>query len=437
MKKQLRVAVPFLWMFLFALIVGAIVQFAVGPSRVEELTGDQGDYHALAIRFKSGGVFGEPGALAYRAPLYPVLLGHAYSRLGSNLAVARGLNWLLAGGIAVLSGLIAFNLSQNLKAAWLATALTCTQSYWWLQQTEVMPENLATFCLGVSVWCWPNFSARSRAVGRRLQKHGAWVAASAVWLGLALLCKPIFLLALPLLVILAAAFSPANQRQSQVAFALIFVLVALIPVGGWTYRNYKALGQWVPITTGSGEVFWGAHAPETLLRAKGSWTLQPLPTEDQAKIDAAAPETREIVSSQVRWEAGWSSLRGAAPVDVALHFLLKPLRLWSPSTYFPAAGWLWAVKVPLILLNLTVLLGFAYQLRQDFTIRPLVLALAVSLTATAFIFWGTIRFQYLLLPVISGMAALNFYRYVPDLQIFRKPSRRSRRDTKFKQTKFD
>jgi len=437
MKKQLRVALPFIWMFLFALTVGAIAQFAAGPSRVEELAGDQGDYHQLALRFKSGGVFGEPGALAYRPPLYPVLLGHAYSRLGSQLAVARALNWLLAGGIAVLAGLIAFNLSQNLKAAWLATALACSQSYWWLLQTEVMPENLATLCLGISVWCWPNFSARSRAVGRRLQKHGAWVAASGLWLGFALLCKPIFLPALPLLLILAAVFSPSNQRQSQVAFALIFVLVALIPVGGWSYRNYKALGQWVPITTGSGEVFWGAHAPETLQQAKGSWTLQPLPSEFQAKIDAAEPEQREVLSSQVRWEAGWASLRTASVIDVGIHFLLKPLRLWSPSTFFPASGWLWLIKLPLIILNLTVLLGFAYQLRQDFTIRPLVLALAIGLTLTASIFWGTIRFQYLLLPVIAGMAALNFYRYLPDLKIFRKPSRRTRRDSKFKQTKFD
>jgi hypothetical protein len=39
--------------------------------------------------------------------------------------------------------------------------------------------------------------------------------------------------------------------------------------------------------------------------------------------------------------------------------------------------------------------------------------------------------------VIAGVSALSFYHYVPDLKIFRKPSRRSRRDTKFKQTKFD
>lgn len=437
MKRQFRVALPFIWMFLFALVVGAIVQFAMGPSRVEELTGDQGDYHRLALRFKSAGVFGEPGELAYRAPLYPVLLGHAYSRLGSHLAVARAMNWFLAGAIAVLAGMIAFNLSQQLRAAWLATALTCTQSYWWLLQTEVMPENLATVCLGICIWCWPNFSARSRAVGRRLQKHGAWVAASGLWLGLALLCKPIFILALPLLVVLAAAFSPTNQRQSQVAFALIFVLVSLIPVGGWTYRNYKIFGQWVPVTTGSGEVFWGAHAPETIQTAKGSWTLQPLPTELQARVDAAPPAERELLSSAVRWEAGWASLRNAAPLDVLLHFTLKPLRLWSPSTFFPASGWLWLVKIPLIALNLAVLLGFFYQLRTDYTIRPLVLALAISLTLTACIFWGTIRFQYLLLPVITGMAALNIYQYIPNLKIFRKSKRRSRRDTKFKQTKFD
>ncbi len=428
---------PFLTMFATSLFVGALIQFLIASVAVDQLTGDQGDYHRLAVHFKATGQFGQNGEVAYRAPLYPVLLGQIYGRLGSYVAVARGVNWFLGGLIAVAAGLIAHKLSDSFKAAWLAVGLVCLNSYWWIQQTEIMPENLAAVLIAASVWCWPTFSSRTRAISRRLQKHGGWVAASGFFLGLSLLCKPILLPALLLLPILAVVFSPANQRQSQVAFGLIFLVVAMIPVMGWSYRNYKVLKQWVPITTGSGEVFWGAHAPDTLATAKGSWTHQPLPQEFQAKIDSADESRREVISSEVRWEAGWHSLRSAAFTDVALHFVMKPLRLWSPSTFFTANDWGQQIaKMLLNLLNSLVLLSFFYQLSREYTIRPLVLSFVIGLTITSFIFWGTIRFQYILLPVIASMAAQQWYRHLPDWRIFRKPSQR-RRVEKFRQVKFE
>ena len=436
MKIRYRESLPFIVILLVSLLVGAVVQFAVGPSGLDELAGDQGDYHRLATQFRSSGIFGEPEQVAYRAPLYPILLGNLYARFGANIAVARGFNWLLAGMMATVAAMIAYNISQSLKSAWLAAGLVWLNSYWWLLQTELMPENLAAVMLGISIWCWPNFSSRSRAVGRRIQKHGAWVAASGVFLGLALLCKPTFLPVLLLLPIMAVVFSPPSQRQSQVAFGLIFVLVALIPLGGWSYRNYRSLKQWVPITTGSGEVFWGAHAPETIANAKGSWTQQPLPAIYQAKIEAADPREREIVSSQVRWEAGWASIREASFFDLTVHFLLKPLRLWSPSVYFEAMGWWWIVKVPLIAFNAVILGTFFYQLRRDYTIRPLVLALVVGLTVTSLVFWGTIRFQYILLPAIAAIAAQAYAQYLPNLSLFQVRKRKHKRPEKFRQAKF-
>lgn len=436
MKIRYHEVFPFLIIFLISMLVGAIAQFAIGPTQIEELSGDQGDYHRLAVKFRSSGIFGEPEQLAYRAPLYPILLGNVYSRFGTSIVTGRGFNWLLGGLMATVAAMIAYNISQSLKAAWLAAGLVWLNSYWWLLQTELMPENLTAVLLGISIWCWPNFSARTRAVGRRVQKHGAWVAASGLFLGLSLLCKPTFLPVLGILPIIAVIFSPASQRQSQVAFGLIFVLVALIPLGGWSYRNYRALKEWVPVTTGSGEVFWGAHAPETIATAKGSWTNQPLPEEYQARIDAAPSAQREILSSEVRWEAGWANLRGTSVADLAVHFLLKPLRLWSPSVYFEGQGLWWILKLPLIAFNALVLGTFFYQLRRDYTIRPLVLSLVIALTATCLVFWGTIRFQYILLPIIAAVAAQAYYRQLPDLAIFKIRHRKRKREKSFREAKF-
>ncbi|MDP1560761.1 MAG: hypothetical protein Q8M16_05135 [Pirellulaceae bacterium] len=436
MKIRYQAAVPFVIIFVISLLMGAIAQFAIGPSELDNLTGDQGDYHRLAVKFRSTGIFGEADQVAYRAPLLPVVLGNVYSRFGTGIVAARCFNWLLAGAMATLAAMIAYNLSQSLKSAWLAAGIVWLNSYWWLLQTEVMPENLAAVLLGISVWCWPAFSSRSRAVGRRVQKHGSWVAASGLFLGLSLLCKPTLLPVLVLVPIIAVIFSPPSQRQSQVAFGLIFVLVALIPLGAWSYRNYRALKHWVPVTTGSGEVFWGAHAPETIANAKGSWTNQPLPAEYQSRLDAADPMEREILSSKVRWEAGWASLRASSFLDVVGHFLLKPLRLWSPSVYFDAAGWWWGLKLPLIALNAVVLGSFFYQLRREFTFRPLVLSLVIALTLTCVVFWGTIRFQYVLLPIIAAVSVQGFYQYLPDSNIFKIRRHKRKRNERFREAKF-
>jgi 4-amino-4-deoxy-L-arabinose transferase-like glycosyltransferase len=346
------------------------------------------------------------------------------------------MNWLLGGLMCVVAALLAAKLCGSLKAAWMAAGLVCLNSYWWLQQTELMPENLNAVLLGLAVWCWPTFSERTRAVGRRLRKHGVSVVVGGFCLGLALLTKPLVTPALLLLPVLTAILSPANQRQSQVAFALIFVVIAALPVGAWSTRNYRQLHRWVPITTGSGAVFWGAHAPDTLARAKGSWTNQPLPADYQVRLDAVSGSQRELLSSQLGWEAGWASLRSAGLTDVCLHFALKPLRLWSPSTFFPAEGpWL-AIKFALIAINLLTLASFFSQLRPEYTATPLAVTFAVSLTLTALVFWGTIRFQYTLLPIICGYASLAWYKLLPDWAVFQWPPRRSSRNAPFRSTKF-
>jgi 4-amino-4-deoxy-L-arabinose transferase-like glycosyltransferase len=436
MKIRWNQFLPFVWIVVSALAIGALIQFAAGGLGFEELTGDQGDYHRLAERFKQTGNFGSPGELAYRAPLYPIFLGHVYSRLGTHMAVARAVGWVLAAAMVLLAAMIAYKLSESLKAAWLAAGLVCLNSYWWLNQTELMPENLAAVLLAGAIWCWPNFSSRTRAISRRLQKHGGWVAGSGFLFGLAMLVKPIFLPIYLCLPIAAVVWSPKGQRQSQVAFALIFLLISLIPIATWTQRNYRQLKQWVPITTGSGEVFWGSHAPETLATAKGSWTLQPLPEASLSELEGVEEPEREVRLSQVKWDAGWSSLANANFMDVGLHFIAKPLRLWSPSVFFGGQGGWWLIKAPLILWNAAVLIGFFYQLRKEYTIRPLAIALVISLTLTAIVFWGTIRFQYVLLPLIAALTAQVGYRYLPDWAIFKPPRSTRRHSQPFRESKF-
>lgn len=406
-----------IYVFLVALTLGSVINLAIGD-RTENgqlpLSGDQADYQALAIGFANDRQLGEPGAWAYRAPLYPMVLGMAYRLGGETLLVARGLNTVLGALMAVAAGLLVMKMTRRTSAVYLAAALVMIHSYWWLHQAELMTENLAAVLLAFSLWCWPVFRVSDRSVVSRIKKHGLWVAASGLLFGLSQLTKPSLLPLLLLLPLLSLILRPAEQRKTQVAFSFVFVLASLLPLGTWSARNYAILHTWVPVTTGSGEVFWGSHAPQTMAQHKGMWTSQPLPETYQQRlqqaVEQAEPSQAELIVSRLKWEAAWDSLRNEwaeRPGNVGLHFATKIARLWSPSVFFSQSEVFPGAKYLLLAINAAVLLCFAWGLLQTRSDRPLLIAMIFALTLTCFIFWGTIRFQYQLLPIIASGAALT------------------------------
>jgi|GEM_PF-1569777 len=407
-KKFVFWFLPLIAIFLIALVGGVVIN-TINADR--GLSGDEVDYQMLAEKFAESRKFGLPDAMAYRAPLYPMVLGSAYKILGNSLLVARGLNTVLAALMVLVAGLLVRKVSKRTWLVYIAAILVMVNSYWWLHQSVLMQENLAAVLLGFSVWCWPNFGDRDRAVSARFKKHGIWVITSGLLFGLSQLAKPLLMPLLVCLPLVSLILSPPNQRRTQLAFSLVFLLSALLPIGSWTLRNYSTFDQLVPITTGSGEVFWGAHAPQTIATSKGMWTSQPLPDSYQTSLDAEAPKNREILSSNLKWKAGWESLGNTNHWDKAIHFGMKIVRLWSPSTYFSADQAPIGIKYLLIAFNSVTLFLFFVGLNSARNDRPLILSIVLSLTVTCFFFWGSIRFQYMILPIIASVASVTLRRF--------------------------
>ena len=131
---------------LVSFLLGLGINWLWGPHL---LSGDEPDYQRLADQFARTGAYGWPGFQAVRAPLYPVLLGLVYRGLGPDPWGGRILQSVLGALMVLCTFLIARRLAGP-RAGLLASSFMVLDSYWWLNQVELMQENLLAVLLGVS-----------------------------------------------------------------------------------------------------------------------------------------------------------------------------------------------------------------------------------------------------------------------------------------------
>lgn len=385
--------------FLIALSIGLAINVGWGA---RDLTGDEADYLQLANHLLRTGHFGMPGALAYRAPLYPMVLAAALNLPGDPILIARGLNSLLAALMVAGAAAVAGRLSYRVWPIYLAAVLMMLQSYWWLHQVVLMQENLSAVLVVASLIAWPLPLA---ATEKNLRGQESWAFVSGLCFGFSQLAKPVllpFFVLFPTLIGLAVL---QNRHWRKLGYVGLFLLAATLTILPWTLRNQIHFHQLVPLTTGSGEVFWGAHAPDTIRDFPGTWQSTPLPWEFRQQLPEQPASVRELAASRLRWQAGWESIQRAETWDLFRHFALKVAKLWSPSTFFASDSSWPGVKPVLIGVNALVLLLAAGGIAGSGSDRPMILGWIISLSLTCFVFWGSIRFQYVLSPVLAGMAA--------------------------------
>lgn len=392
-----------------ALCIGLVINLVHGSREVADLAGDEPDYYRLAARLAESQHYGLPGKLAFRAPGYPAVLATVFVATGPGVVPARVLQSVLAAAMVVLSFLIARALAGPI-AGWLAAGFLMVDSYWWLNQWSLLQENTAGLLfgalylytlrrgLGPSGPAAPHDRPASPARAEVLSSREAAVAG--VLCGLGLLVKPTLL---PLLVVVPAAALLVSRRGPVCRAAFVFSMAAAITVAPWTLRNAAVFDAFVPLTTGAGRVFHGAHCEATAV-SPGGW----FPIADVALADSAgwSPPAREVVRDHLRWQAGWTYLRSQSAGEVGSLVVAKWARLASPSTFFSAdSAGARVAKGALLLVNALVLLGaFLWVIRRRRGWAPAALLFASTLV-TVTIFWGSIRFRYPLQPVIAALSA--------------------------------
>jgi hypothetical protein len=392
-----------LLVFLLSLGLGLAINMLKEERSVRALSGDEPEYHALAVRLIESGQFGLPGGWAHRTPGFPVILAAAYRIGGAGIPTARVLESVLAALMATVAVAMAGMLGGKAACA-LAGIMVVVESYWWLNQWSIVQENALGVSLSALALLCLLLGNETNGPRRRVLAVLAGFA-----FGLSLLIKPLLIPLLPLSWLIPLWIRGAARRT---ACCLVFLATfsCLLTVSPWLLRCWHLFGSPVAFTTDTGRVFQGAHCQESFAspRTWGTW----VPVDDSEELrllqgaTAMPPIDLELRVNRARWKAGIDGLRQRTPFEIARLVVFKALRTWSTSTFFSGASpTLKAIKIVLIAVNSSILFGFLawiWQRRRGWWIG---LLMALALTGTTAVFWGSIRLRYPLQPVIAALSA--------------------------------
>lgn len=184
--------------------------------------------------------------------------------------------------VNVLISLAVVGLAMGLATRWFgARAGTVTGvllAFWPMHiefTTIIASEPIFTACIMAGLLAWPD--ARDRSAG--LSESYGRIALAALFFGMATYTRPTSLL-IP--IILGGIEAVRNRSFIRPAFhaglAMLILLVALSP---WTYRNYCVFGKLVLVSTNGGTNMWMGNNPDT------TGFYQAPPAADDGKDEAA------------------------------------------------------------------------------------------------------------------------------------------------------
>ncbi len=330
--------------------------------------------------------------------LLAYLLGRRLARPGVSPNQGRE---KLHGAEPVLAGLI---------AAMVVAVYPALLEY----QGMLMSEPLAATLLAAAVWAifW--------AAGERAAPPARWLVPGAL-LGALGLVRPEYLgVTMLLAIVVFAAGVRAGWRRSLGA-AAIMLLTALVVIAPWTVRNAEALGRFVPISTGGGQVLFagtylpsggnpervGAEVVERHPELFGPGAVRRLRLE-QILARLAADRHPSLETDQALAKMGreqlWEDL-GEEPLEYAGFLAKKVWRLWGhgPRAVMEAPGWElfhWAV----VALGLLGLGALAWRRRWEAAVLATVF---VAITALSALLVASPRRVLAMLPLLAACAGVG------------------------------
>jgi hypothetical protein len=393
------------------LLVAAAVRGGWLGTHFADLRDDPDGYYRLAVNLVQTGTYGYrmEGAAriqptAYRPPLYPVLLvcvGGA-SRL-APLAIA-GLHLVL--GVATVAGVFQLGRSWHLgQWSWAAALMTAVDPILLRQSSLVMTETLAT-ALAVAA-----LLALSR-LDRKLNVRSA--ALAGVIIGLAVLCRPTFLVWLAV-VVATTCLLPSPRFRRRICLAGGTVLAASLLLSVWFARNLLVLGHPVLATT---------HGGYTLLLGNNAGFYRYLGTAawgevwDSHQLDARYSRVRKELDGNEVLADRWAYAEARRqirrhPLMFLRASVVRAGRLWGvlphridPEEPVSVRIQRYVVAVWYAGVFLLALVGLARRGRAVVS-RPYVWALLLCLAFTAvhLAYWSNLRMRAPLMPAVYLFAA--------------------------------
>lgn len=349
--------------FAVALVVrvGTAAPFLAGERSFPQ--GDDGHYYLIAMSLLERGVFGVDGVpTAYRMPLFPLFVALWHAILGPEPYTILPVLLLVGSLIAVGTYVLARQFMGHLPAL-CAGLLIAFDSQVAVYSVLYMTEALFTLLVLAAMLAL----GRLRATGR-----WRWAAAAGLLCGLAALTRANFAPFLALVALWLLWHGRADLRGALGRAALVCGLAAAL-YAPWVARNYLTFGAFIPLTTQSGNAYYGLYTDLQLTGEGGT------PYGSWINRVPEPPATPGVVWDELaldRWQRGEARAWIAAhPREAAEIALLQAYYLWTPDGR-PRLDW-----AALVLAGLPALGVLAVRRRDP----ELLLWLGLALTMTALV----------------------------------------------------
>ncbi len=370
-----------------------------------EPTSDAEWYFSRAVGLAAGHGYSEGGVLtAYWPPGWPLALSVVFAPFGASVLAAQIFNLACALVTAWLTldlGRRLFNSEVAGRASLLMLAIYPNSfGYVPLVFTEVF------YTMLLLAGCWVLVVWR-RTLG---------LVFAGLVLGSATLVKAQTLMVIPLIFGIAILRDQPSLKRIglAVAEAAGVMVIAILVILPWSYRNYQVFGEWIFVSTNGGLTLLTGNNPS----ARGDYTADDsLVVSIQRSVGTQLAVDKQARRLAVEW------IRQNPGRFIAL-MPLKLFRLWAPDgesewffqkgykRYDTYASWFRAVRYLNQAYYVCLLVGFAWagillfpgkakvsQLRIDWWVLPY--AVALYPTAIALIFSGQSRFHYPVMPFIA------------------------------------
>lgn len=347
---------------------------------------------------------------SWRTPGYPLYIAAHYWVAGRR---APGAVYVSQALLDAATALLVIFIGRRLfapRVALLAGFLYALHPLPSLQVATLGTEALAAFCL--SLWVLLVYRTCERPTAARAGLAG-------LGFGLSLLVRPTPQLFLPVAMLLileprlsgvpasgGARERPARRRRVEAAAA--FVLMALITIAPWAYRNYRVHGALVPLSTLGGVVLNEGVGAVRI----GDWWSMPglhsIPLEDWERWR----ELGEVEGEKYMRERALAVIRDR-PGTFALSVGAKLVRFWlQASAGYGGLSWRsWAVcALQGFTLGLVAIAFLCY--RGPWVAAGRLLWLLVLYHSALYsLTVAEVRYGYVLLPLVLLPAALTLERW--------------------------
>ncbi|MGH7596767.1 MAG: ArnT family glycosyltransferase [bacterium] len=359
---------------------------------------DSSNYLHLARSLMESGsytMWAKPSA--YVAPVYPFFLAGVFRIFGENFFVVKLIQVVLGGATPLLVYLLALRFMRP-AAALLAALIVALHPELVGVTGFIYTETLFVFLLTATLLL--------TAYAIHSAKPAHFLIAGAL-LGLTTLCRGTTLY-LPFFILAVMVFS--SQRWTWLRRWAIFMAGMAVVMAPWTLRNYHHFRVFLPVATGSGDVFWTGN----YLEFDGEYRYE----ETQVKLLQVAGDV-DLVTRDRKLMADAKQRIFSEPLPHVWLFVRKIWRYWLriyedvPSGEARQRNWL--VFGTLAAIHYALLpLSFAGLCRcnwRDDGVK-LLLAFVVYYTLVHAATLAVARYRIPLLPLLSLAAAggaLSFF----------------------------